>query len=801
MHQLNIMLVLTGICGIIAVFVFMSRTLSAKRKRILIMLELSAMFLLTFDRYAYLFRGQAGDLGYWMVRISNFIVFSMTLSITHAVNLYLADLLQTDGGLQRAPRALILGEIFWFIGQSLIIINLFTGIIYTFDDSNRYQRSPAYIISYIIPILIFVIQFIVIVRYYHLLRPLTAFSLILFTTVPVLASFVQLFSYGISLTNISMVGVVVLVYIFALQDLYNTVDRAKEREIELLKEEQKHMQRLFMQTATALVNAIDAKDSYTHGHSARVAAYSKKIAELAGKNPEESAEIYYSALLHDVGKIGIPENIITKNGRLTDEEYAIIKQHPVIGEQILSGITQYPYLSIAANYHHERYDGRGYPEGLKGDDIPEIARIVAVADAYDAMTSKRSYRDSIPQQMVREEIIKGSGYQFDPKFASIMQHLIDLDIEYEMREKSQSAELGDTTSLISNRLREDITEGILIQNSVAQIRFKYKAASESANRAPNPVFILFDSLDGRVYDDDKTIRDFLYFEYAQIGPEEHTALSGARKIQSDPIAASDLLQADLPKVLPAASEYLIRAVHLRDHLMIDICHGDRIMRHIVALPDSVRYTYIALTGENTELYDIEILKSEMVQPESLIPRIAKEITYIDVPAGDLPNVQVNGYRSDSTAGVPIEDGLVLSFHSMSLPTARLIWHCPFLVLFNSDDGKVTGDHYTEYALVRLDGEYWESHADASNQMFVDRTEDFRGWDAWKEMNKQGLDCSFAFRKEGEKIITVSQNGGISIRYITTINNASSTVYAALTGDQVALTNIRIGRANYSQRQK
>ena len=109
-----------------------------------------------------------------------------------------------------------------------------------------------------------------------------------------------------------------------------------------------------------------------------------------------------------MGKIGIPLNIINKEGKLTDEEYEIIKKHPVIGEEILSGISEYPYLSIAAHYHHERYNGRGYPRGLKGEDIPEIARIVAVADVYDAMTSKRSYRESIPQSKVREEIIKGA---------------------------------------------------------------------------------------------------------------------------------------------------------------------------------------------------------------------------------------------------------------------------------------------------------------------------------------------------------------------------------------------------------
>ncbi len=191
-------------------------------------------------------------------------------------------------------------------------------------------------------------------------------------------------------------------------------------EVSYLKDQQKYSQRLFEQTAIALVNSIDAKDTYSRGHSVRVAEYSRKIAEMMGKSEDECYKIYYTALLHDVGKIGISDAIINKKGKLTEEEYETIKSHPVLGNQILSGISEYPYLSIGAHYHHERYDGKGYPDKLKGEDIPEIARIIAVADAYDAMTSTRSYRDAISQELVREEIVKNSGTQFDPKIAKIM---------------------------------------------------------------------------------------------------------------------------------------------------------------------------------------------------------------------------------------------------------------------------------------------------------------------------------------------------------------------------------------------
>ena len=156
-----------------------------------------------------------------------------------------------------------------------------------------------------------------------------------------------------------------------------------------------------------------------------MAHYSALIAEKLSKSKEYCDEIYLIGLLHDVGKIGIPGSIINKDGGLTDEEYGIIKTHPQKGEEILSKITFSPNLSIGAHYHHERYDGKGYPEGIRGEAIPEFARIVAVADSYDAMTSKRSYRDGLPKEEVRKELLNGAGTQFDPKIVAVMVDLMD----------------------------------------------------------------------------------------------------------------------------------------------------------------------------------------------------------------------------------------------------------------------------------------------------------------------------------------------------------------------------------------
>lgn len=196
----------------------------------------------------------------------------------------------------------------------------------------------------------------------------------------------------------------------------------------------KENEELFIDVVKSLADAIDAKDTYTNGHSDRVAQYSREIAKRYGYNTKEQSDIYMMGLLHDVGKIGVPDTVINKPAKLTDEEFELIKKHPVIGSQILKNIKEMPSLATGARWHHERYDGTGYPDGLAGEQIPEAARIIAVADAYDAMTSYRSYRDVLPQEKVRSEFVEGMGTQFDPRFAKIILEMIDEDKNYEMKE-------------------------------------------------------------------------------------------------------------------------------------------------------------------------------------------------------------------------------------------------------------------------------------------------------------------------------------------------------------------------------
>jgi len=200
------------------------------------------------------------------------------------------------------------------------------------------------------------------------------------------------------------------------------------------KREKALVQRTLVEFSTALASTIEMKDKYTTGHSQRVAKYSKMLANALGKDESYQDQVFYIGIIHDIGKLLVPTEIIQKQGPLTDEEFAEMKRHPIHGYEILKSIKSMKEIIFGARWHHERFDGKGYPDGLKGTDIPEIARIIAVADAYDAMTSNRSYRKHLPQDAVREQIVKGRGTQFDPIIADKMIEIIDNDKNYELKE-------------------------------------------------------------------------------------------------------------------------------------------------------------------------------------------------------------------------------------------------------------------------------------------------------------------------------------------------------------------------------
>ena len=212
-----------------------------------------------------------------------------------------------------------------------------------------------------------------------------------------------------------------------------------------------------VESIQAIARTIDAKDEYTNGHSIRVGTYSKIIAENMGMTSDEVDNIYYIALLHDIGKIAIPDSILNKPGRLTDQEFAVMKSHTTRGAAILKGISTIPQIIEGAKSHHEKYDGSGYPEGIKGENIPFVARIICCADCFDAMASKRVYKEPFSIEVIINEFKRCAGTQFDPEISKVV---VDLIVKGKLRPIT-----ADNTYLGSDGKTHRIKKGENVQDS------------------------------------------------------------------------------------------------------------------------------------------------------------------------------------------------------------------------------------------------------------------------------------------------------------------------------------------------
>lgn len=192
-----------------------------------------------------------------------------------------------------------------------------------------------------------------------------------------------------------------------------------------LRDTNEKLEKAYLESVQTLRYTVEAKDPYTRGHSDRVSEYSELIGRHLGLSEEDLHLLKVGGLFHDIGKIGVPDSILLKTSRLTDDEYSEIKNHPSIGAHILSNASLFQDIIPIVKHHHERYDGFGYPGKLAGENIPYLARIASVADSYDAMTSKRTYRDPMPLDVVKQEIEKNKGTQFDPKIADTFLDILD----------------------------------------------------------------------------------------------------------------------------------------------------------------------------------------------------------------------------------------------------------------------------------------------------------------------------------------------------------------------------------------
>ncbi|MCR4617532.1 MAG: response regulator [Lachnospiraceae bacterium] len=192
-----------------------------------------------------------------------------------------------------------------------------------------------------------------------------------------------------------------------------------KKQTAVAEERRQKVEKMSLRMIQAFATTLDAKDAYTNGHASRVAKYACALAEKLGWEKEHVRALKHAATLHDIGKISIPDRVLNKAGKLNDEEFNIIKSHTVVGSDILEKTALFEYAQDVARHHHERYDGKGYPDGLKGEEISPEARVVGIADAFDAMSSKRVYRPALPNSSIRDELVRGKGSQFDPEMVSV----------------------------------------------------------------------------------------------------------------------------------------------------------------------------------------------------------------------------------------------------------------------------------------------------------------------------------------------------------------------------------------------
>lgn len=329
----------------------------------------------------------------------------------------------------------------------LLVANIFTGIIFSFAG-RVYTHGPLFALNYLMPVYCLVVIAVVLLSRRKMFKKRQIISDVMLVVLAITGTALQMFVMPDVLLNFFMYSVSVTLMMFSLETpdyreleyLRKNLQLEVEKQMKTAVEEKNRSERLSVEVIQTLAQTIDAKDEYTRGHSARVAAYSRVLALEIGWNEADATRLYNNALLHDIGKIGIPDAVLNKPGKLTPDEYKQIQGHTVIGYEILLNVPDLPGVTPVARSHHERWDGLGYPDGLKETQIPLDARIVSVADAYDAMTSRRVYREGLPKEYVREEFVKYKGKQFDPELTDVFISLLDSGVLERIRDEAVAAD-------------------------------------------------------------------------------------------------------------------------------------------------------------------------------------------------------------------------------------------------------------------------------------------------------------------------------------------------------------------------
>ena len=383
----------------------------------------------------------------WAEMVLNTLYFAFAVAVPYVFTRYIGTYIYPDR--KQWLKKQIPARIIYGLFDALLVANFFVTVFYRFDGPGVYVRGALYPVLLGAPLIFCAISIYLLLRHSSVFTKVQQRVLMATALSMPLSSSLEAIFYQDYLANFFVMMVLLFVILMSietpdeqelakvikeLEELHGVLETKVEEQTAIAESQTRHVTILTRQMMMALARIVDAKDHYTSGHSARVARYSRMIAEELGL-PEEDCDVVYSlGILHDIGKVGVPESIINKPDKLDDNEYAVIRSHPQIGSDILAKVTLRPGLRTGARWHHERVDGKGYPDGLKGDEIPREARIISVADAYDAMTSYRSYRSVLPQEAVAEQIRLGRGTQFDEDCADAMLALMARDTGYRLRE-------------------------------------------------------------------------------------------------------------------------------------------------------------------------------------------------------------------------------------------------------------------------------------------------------------------------------------------------------------------------------
>ena len=732
-HQLNIMLCLCAACFTMGVMLFLTKFLSKRRKWILIAMEIVATLLLLFDRMAYIYAGDVGAMGFMMVRVSNFMVFFLTSATVFLFNFYIVDLLLNEGKLTKVPKRLMFTGFVSTIGMMLAIVSAFTDFYYYFDFQNVYHRGPGFLVAYIVPVVCPLIQYTAIIKHRKSISKFIFIAVALYIFVPIATGIIQIFTYGISIVNMSIVLVSIFMYFFSYLDVNAAVQKAHEIEIQSFKTEQKRMKSIFGQAAEAMASVLERGDGAQKGRLQRIALMSRALASRAGKSEEDCDKVYYAGYCCDAG----------------EEALACVKAFPHLYETAMSV-------------------GKDYSES-----VPEYSRIVTVAKDYDKMINDTT----IPAFFVRDYFIREAGRKYDPVYAKIAVQLLDSETNKGAFEKA-AEEMN--TELVCRNYRDEVTIGIPVLQNVNDITFDC-ATLDSDAKFTVPSIILFDSSDVKVQKTRETIASHKYIEYGEAWFDAHCISTAARNMEIKNIVENS----------GTGGHYKITACRFEDHLLLKMQSPEKSFEVIVALPSASKSAYIGITGENVHIQNIKVEQTNQLTTENDIPRIAEKLNYINRIESDIPNVQIVKPLDVFTQGVEVKNGMKIYFHAQSLPDANLVWHCPYIILYGSEDGKVYGKNYREYAMIKFDGEENGSNENAENEFVMKKTESFTNWEDWEEHNKAGYECMVEFIKNGSEVMLRTHSKGIFIQNTTKVRNGNKEIFVAFSGDQVALTDIRI----------